>query len=440
MLVSKFLCYCGSASGRGAELLDSVEGSEAEGIHGNMSNEELDESALADEMPLSADDGVSKWKLKGKRNVRHISKRSADMPSAGAGMNDETYLEMRGNTFNHRVPRLHVNHQQSNDINSYLDGDDSFDRDYWSPGSALGNARYSTFRQTPRGRSNNNIHHNVIWDDMTLEHRTPVNGYLMETGDYYTSNYNDQVYVGHGHVGGSRRNMLVDVDLQVQSSYPKQRIPIISLMSQIDGRAIIGHRLQVEELEEGSLDTLLSKRSESGSGRLQAEADYALPSVWKTARRTANYRVPRPGLSSAADNGGDADYIPLGRKSASTSPGNLMQKIDPCALRPPATKNPMKRFSKKVSMSSSQKTRTLSSFTADQCKQIGLVRNDDDVQAFSFSELFKSESGPTTVACIPVKLVFSRLYEAVGRPPASIAPLPIHEDAVNTKTARMQPS
>uniref|UniRef100_A0A7N0TZ87 PWWP domain-containing protein n=1 Tax=Kalanchoe fedtschenkoi TaxID=63787 RepID=A0A7N0TZ87_KALFE len=414
--------------------LDSIEGSEAEGRHGNMSIEELDRSAIANEIPFSADDGVSKWQLKGKRNLRSVSKRSVDIPNAGVGVNDETYLENRGDTFNRSIYSLHVNYQQNNDTDSFLDGEDLFERDYWSLGSAVGNTRHPTLRHMPRVRSNSNIHHTGVWDDMTWEHRTP-----METRDYYTSNYHDQVYVGHGHVGGRMGSMLVEVDLEVQPSYPKQRVPIISLMSKIDGRAIIGHPLQVEGLEEGSADTLF--RSDSGNGRLQCVVDYVLPSVWKTARRTANYRVPRPDLSSAVDNGGDADYHPLGRKPASmelyTNLGDPMQQIDPCALRPHAAKKPMKKISKKVSMSSCQKTRTLSSFDLDEDKQIGQGRN-DDVQAFSLSELIKYESGPTTVACIPVKLVFSRLYEAVGRPPASIAPLPCYEDRVNTNTARMQ--
>ncbi|CAM8903377.1 unnamed protein product [Rhodiola kirilowii] len=405
-------------SGRGAELMDSIGRSEGDGRNGNMCNAELDESAHNDGIPLSNDDGVSKWKLKGKRNARHVSKGSPDIPNTGCGMNDETYLEMRENTFNHRISRLRVNYHQSDDFNSYLDRDVSFERDNWSPGSALGNGRYSTLRHMPRGRSrsDNNTYHVVEWDDMELERRTPLNAYLMETRDYsYNGAYHDdQAYVGHAQLGDGRRNMLVDVDLKVQSSYPKQRVPIISLMSKIDGRAIIGHPLQIEGLEEGSSDTLFSKRSEIGNGRYQGEIDNPLPSVWRTARRTANYRVPRPDLSSAAGNGGEAYYLPPGRKSES---------MDPRALCLPASKKPMKKYSKKANMLSIQKTRTLSSFSVD--KHIGHGRH-DNVQAFSLSELIKSESQTTTVTCIPVKLVFSRLYEAVGsgRPPGPASTSP----------------
>ncbi|KAL9682826.1 hypothetical protein QQ045_014635 [Rhodiola kirilowii] len=410
-----------AVSGRGGDgLIDSKEGSEAEGRFGNMSNEELDDLSLADEIPLSADDGVSKWKYKGKRNVRHTSKRSSDILNARVGMNDHPHLESRGNTFHHRISR---NNQQSNGFGSYPEGDDSFDRDYWSPESALGNTRYLTLRNMPRGRINNNNIHTYDWDAVALEHRTPLNGYLMETRDYYTSEYN------HQHVQGRRRNMLVEVDLKVQSSYPKKRVPIISLMSKIDGRAIIGHSLQIEELEEGSSDTLLSKRSQFGNGRLQGEVNYALPSMWKTARRTVNYHVPRPDLSSAVDGLGDADYLPRGRKSASrnlsTNAATLMQ-YDSCVLHHIPAIKPSKRSSKKVSISSSQKTKTLSSFSVDHHKQ-QIEEGRHDVQAFSPLELIKSEFGPAMVPCIPVNLVFSRLYEALGRTQASLLAPPSHD-------------
>lgn len=53
--------------------------------HGNMGGEEPDEPMLSGDMshfyghyPSSANEAVSKWQLKGKRNIRNLTKRSAD--------------------------------------------------------------------------------------------------------------------------------------------------------------------------------------------------------------------------------------------------------------------------------------------------------------------------------------------------------------------------
>jgi hypothetical protein len=72
---------------------------------------------------------------------------------------------------------------------------------------------------------------------------------------------------------------------------------------------------------------------------------------------------------------------------------------------------------KKVSLPSNQKTRTLSSIGI---KQI-FVRNPvQDTGNGKMDGLIKPEtSGPTTVACIPVKLAFSRLLEKINRPPST---------------------
>lgn len=50
---------------------------------------------------------------------------------------------------------------------------------------------------------------------------------------------------------------MIDVDLTIQASYRKG-VPIVSLTSKLDGKAIIGHPIQSEPLEDGSSETIVS--------------------------------------------------------------------------------------------------------------------------------------------------------------------------------------
>ncbi|KAL3653754.1 hypothetical protein CASFOL_003435 [Castilleja foliolosa] len=158
------------------------------------------------------------------------------------------------------------------------------------------------------------------------------------------------------HIGGGR-SMLIDVNLKVQANNYHRDVLMISLMSKLKGHAIIGHPIQIEALESGLTETHVTA------------TDYFTPeprdnpilliSLWRTARRTANSRVSRPILSS----------------------------------REAATKGSIRRI------------RTLSSIASE--------RHQSDSRS---DRLIKSENAPTTIVCIPVNLVFSRLYEElVGR-------------------------
>ncbi|KAL0304541.1 UNVERIFIED_CONTAM: hypothetical protein Sradi_6322200 [Sesamum radiatum] len=76
----------------------------------------------------------------------------------------------------------------------------------------------------------------------------------------------------------------------------RRDVPMISLMSKLNGHAIVGHPIQIEALESGLSENLLSATDYFIPEPL--ESPTALPSAWKTGRRTANFRVPRPFLSS----------------------------------------------------------------------------------------------------------------------------------------------
>ncbi|KAL3653786.1 hypothetical protein CASFOL_003467 [Castilleja foliolosa] len=173
---------------------------------------------------------------------------------------------------------------------------------------------------------------------------------------YWDDSHDSYFFGRHHHIGGGR-SMLIEVDLKVQANNYPRDVPIISLMSKLNGHAVIGHPIQIEALESGLTETHVTA---TDYFTLEPRNNPTLlPSVWRTARRTANSRVPRPFSSS----------------------------------REAATKG------------SNQKIRTLSSIASE--------RHQSDSR---IDGLIKSENTPTTIACIPVNLVYSRLHEElVGR-------------------------
>ncbi|XP_024961773.1 uncharacterized protein At1g51745-like isoform X3 [Cynara cardunculus var. scolymus] len=108
---------------------------------------------------------------------------------------------------------------------------------------------------------------------------------------------------------------------------------------------------------------------------------------WRTARRTAKCRVPR---LSTLEEEERHDYVDEEDGKASAHKGR-------------AGKVPKKPQRRSSSSSCSQKIRTLSSIGGSQQQSMDLKGEGEGVM--------KPESLPTAVACIPVKLVFSRLHE-----------------------------
>ncbi|KAL6291793.1 hypothetical protein ACE6H2_009303 [Prunus campanulata] len=334
--------------------------------HGIMVGDEPDESTNSGDMshlyshdPLFASEAVSKWQLKGKRNIRNLTKRSMD----------------------------------ATDGRGYIYGPYSEEK--------------------------------TEWEDWTWEDRSAWN----EDWDIKRDHFHP-VYDGRYHYR-RRPRYLIDVDLKVQASYQKEPVPIVSLMSKLNGKAIIGHPIQIEALEDGSSNSLLSTVDEFGEEAVDNNGGATVPHAWRTARRTANVRVPRPHLSSALDGDEAADDLPfldeesrppfkklnLGSFSNKASQGkrNLLHNS-----RLPTDRKFSKKVAKKVSLSSSQKTRTLSSIAIEQNFSNKPIHHDSS--SCQREGLMKPESsGPTTVACIPVKLVFSRLLEKINRPPSKAA-------------------
>ncbi|KAL6320199.1 hypothetical protein AAG906_004708 [Vitis piasezkii] len=421
------------------ELAETVAPAEAEaeakalgkpvvpGEDGSMSSEEPDESALTGDLshlhphdPVSASVGVSKWQLKGKRNMRNLTKRSAEVVDGKVsnGSIHKPYLEENGNTMGQRtLGQSMMFHHSSNDFDNDLHEADLIEKDFGTQMAGLDSRGYSlTSKTAPRARNM------IDWEELTWEDQPALKGYWEDTGECF-----DPIFVGRHNPAGRIKTTLVDVDLRVQTNYQREHVPIISLMSRLNDKSIVGHPIQIEALEDGSSEMLLSSNEDFGNDVFDNDRNRAIPPVWRTARRTANFRVPRPHPSSALDGDEAVEDLPFldqGRKSTykksnagnSGHKGSIMRKSLPHIPRPPTDRKFPRKMPKMVSLSSSQKTRTLSSIAIEQKHG---NRPKHDSHSYKMDGLIKQESsGPTAVACIPIKLVFSRLNESVCRPPS----------------------
>lgn len=414
-----------------------------------LDNEELEESELSSYVSqLHPDDQTagmtygmrgSKWQLKGKRNIRNLIKRSmevidgkdsvviadkCDTPSRKTLSEDKRNIITEGMNNQREFEQQDLFHRNEELTHTYDEGGlIENDLGQTQVMMGFGYSRYPSMWDSSsgdRGRSNDNIidsdedsHVISPWEADRLS-QANLRGFWEESGGCF-----DPVYVG------CRRDrmecMLVDVDLKVQASYQGERVPLVSLMSRLNGKAIVGHPVQIETLTDGSSELLLS-RDDLCEELTDTDTDgnTALPPVWHTARRTTMHRVPRPPPSSALE-GEDANtllYSELERKPPFNKPhaGHSKHKVK---LKKKTGKHTKKSL-KKVSLLS-QKTRTLSSIAIEQVPygrsgDFKLAKKDRD-----FHGLLKPEGKAPVVTCVPVKLVFSRIREAVARPRASVA-------------------
>ncbi|KAL2349413.1 hypothetical protein Fmac_003413 [Flemingia macrophylla] len=378
----------------------------------STSIEELDELAISSDMShicplerISCNEAVSKWKLKGKRNSRNLVKKSVGASDRkGVVLYGANVEGIRSRTNLKRLePGLHYYGNGIKDVFDDADQMFGFEDEY------------------SLAKGQNKIGHGVDWDEWAWENQSALKGYWESKG--FAPSYSDPY-----HFDGRTRSMLVDVDLKVQASYRKAPVPIVSITSKLDGKSIIGHPIQIEALKDGSSDNLFPAMDDFINDGIGFEGSSVLPPAWRTARRTANFRVPRPLILSSNGAESDADYsIDQERNiehkkvngGSSSHKSSLLRKSGLISPLPSIDKKSLKKMLKKVSLSSSQKTRTLSSLSIE--NNIG-KKQLHDRSFYLTNSLIKPEvSGLTTVACIPVKLVFSRLLEKINRPPLKAA-------------------
>ncbi|EPS63085.1 hypothetical protein M569_11703 [Genlisea aurea] len=179
----------------------------------------------------------------------------------------------------------------------------------------------------------------------------------------------------------SRLIMPLDVELRVDGNSYRRNVSMVSTTSKLNGHAIVGHPVPVEPLEAGSTDSLVS----ISDGFSPVCSSSRLSSGWRTRRRTAKFRVPRPFSSSKHG----------GRKKAAAQ------------------------------SKASRKVRSLSSIPAEgdcgDTKKIvvsaicGDGDDDDDVDDDGGGGMVRNCGKTAAVACIPVNLVFTRLQEELFR-------------------------
>ncbi|CAK7340121.1 unnamed protein product [Dovyalis caffra] len=413
---------------------DALGQPEAPVEHASACSEECDGSMSSDDMdnlysddPFLAHEAVSKWQLKGKRNIRYLTQKSVNM-EYGKGSNGAShgiFHRMKGSIYSQKACGAHGANLGRNYMGANM--------------HCLGNRGYS-YSSRLASRDQNITGPNLIkWEGMGLESQHTFKRHWEDRGEHLNS-----IFVDHHRFGGRARSMLVDVDLKVQSSYQKDRVPIVSLISKFDGKAIIGHPILIEAVEDGSSETPYGLNDYYGNEAVDHDESTSLPPAWRTARRT-NSRVPRPHLSSVLGADAAAEDIlfmdqerrvPFGKSSASSfsHKANLVRKSLPHVPRPSADKKFPRKLPKKGSLPSNQKTRTLSSIGI---KQKFVTKAIHDASNGKMDGLIKPEtSGPTTVACIPVKLVYSRLLEKINRPPSNTATKMV----VSTRGGDRQPS
>ncbi|XP_038979190.1 uncharacterized protein LOC120109527 [Phoenix dactylifera] len=169
--------------------------------------------------------------------------------------------------------------------------------------TGYGNRRYSSVLKAARDRGRSHI----SFKDSDNDSHMISPSVWKSGGPYHVARRayqedSDECYetVYAARLSDRTRPMLFDVDLKVQASYQGEHVPLVSLMSRLNGKAIIGHPVQIEILKDGSTDPLVSRNL------FVLDENTACPPVWRTARRTAMQRVPRsnPSALDGEDAGG----------------------------------------------------------------------------------------------------------------------------------------
>ncbi|XP_026445363.1 uncharacterized protein At1g51745-like [Papaver somniferum] len=386
---------------------------------GRMGVDELDEAAypayrsqqhIFDQSPVDyAGVKSSRWQFKG-RNIHSEPRRSMDSMDQdnSNGIFQGTYLDRRPNLY-------HKSDELDNRFEDELIENWGYGRKKYQPKlEAAGNDRDRKCRNFFDSEGN--------WERNGLS-QVASRRYWGESSERFQPAY------GSHYLNDRTKSLLVDVDIKVQSGYHGEHVPLVSLMSRLNGKAIIGHPIRIEVLEDDSMDPILASQDLREATIYGNGGMSPVPPAWRTARRTVMLRIRRPNpSSSAALNGGQAEasnqsfYRPpdletklsLYRKSYSSS-----QKTSRDISEVHSSRKTQNESLKKVTLAS-QRTRMLSSFAAER-KHNGKAMSDQKLLSRStVAGLNKwDEVGPTVVTCIPVKLVFSRLMETIGRPPSS---------------------
>ncbi|KAJ9190297.1 hypothetical protein P3X46_001516 [Hevea brasiliensis] len=331
----------------------SSQSSQAEAV--SLKNEGLNESVSASSAATHANNisqrmekGTSKWQLKGKRNSRHINKNRKQDKRKYMAMDDEPDAYLAG-----------IEH-----LDGFFSGSDQkVDCD----GTRRSLASYSCNLQVKTKQiADDEVDGVQDWSKPFSLRESHIRGGMVEVSlppqrslPYRQSRFTVNSRYQMSDFPGRNINdsKLYDVKVEVRANYQPQNVPLVSLMSKLNGKAIIGRPLTVEVLDDGYCDLI-------GSNECDPTHVSALEGT---------------GLGHAA--------------MRNSEPGRIPAKHMTMQLRFSPSKSPKRKcglLSKKI--------RKLSSLTGNKDERKPVV---------------EKLRGPVIV-CVPLKLVFSRINEAVN--------------------------
>ncbi|KAI4355540.1 hypothetical protein L6164_004301 [Bauhinia variegata] len=322
----------------------SCHGSQSEAvplrIEGQNESGPTSSGAVHNNIGHRAEKGTSKWQLKGKRNSRHLSKNRKQVSRKYADM-DDTYLAGTENT-----DGFSQGAGQKVDWNITGAPADSHNCNSQAKCKAVAEVPVDGFRDLSkymRGAANEV----KLLPDGSL---TPQRS-LPYRQSRFTVNSRYQMVDFPGRNYHSDAS-LYDVKLEVKASYRPQHVPLVSLMSKLNGKAIVGHPLTIEVLNDGYCDEALCNTGcDLGAGAVKPNS--------------ATGRTP------SKNSGLQSRFSP--NKSSRMKKSGLLNK----------------------------KIRKLSSLT-------GQRQSEEERKP-----VVDEPKGPV-IACIPLKVVFSRINEAVN--------------------------
>ncbi|XP_020683939.1 uncharacterized protein At1g51745 isoform X1 [Dendrobium catenatum] len=176
---------------------------------------------------------------------------------------------------------------------------------------------------------------------------------------------------------------LYEVELKVQANYHGQRAPLVSLVSKLDGKAIVGHAIAVEILGDGSSAALLNSSINFLRNRVNI--------ICKLSEKLNDLKKSELSVHETSHlsctNSPLLERRSLVGRNLSCKNSSLLKRKPLCGRR---------------SGFSPRKIRRLSSITVD-------LNSKDNVR-----EIIVEKVEPLFVCCIPLRVVFGRLHEALG--------------------------
>lgn len=322
---------------------------EAVSLRNEGLNESVSTSSAADHVNI-IEKGTSKWQLKGKRNSRHLSKNRKQDSRKYVDMDDESNAYLAG-----------IEHSEGSEQKVDCTGigghPTSYNCTLRSKCKPVAEGPVDGLRDWSKRLSQRDSHMRVP----TAEAKLSPDGSLRPQRSLPYRQSRFTVHSRYQIPDFPVRNIsadasLYDVKLEVKASYRPQHVPLVSLMSKLNGKAIVGHPLTVEVLDDGHGDDLLS---------------------------------------------GMECNLEVGEMHNAAKPNSVTGRGPTKNLALQSRFSPTKSSKMKKSGSLSKKIRKLSSLT-------GHKHSEEERKP-----VVDKPKGPV-IACIPLKLVFSRINEAVN--------------------------